>query len=76
MHWDESQQAGRDQTWWEHEQRSRNRLAALLAGAPLGAYGLGRERTMADYAAFSGIDFAARTLSPRAYQPLARLLQG
>ena len=76
MHWDESQQAGRDQTWWEHEQRSRNRLAALLAGAPLGAYGLGRERTMADYAAFSGIDFAARTLSPRAYDPLRRLPQG
>ena len=76
MHWDESQQAGRDQGWWGFEQRSRNRLAALLAGAPLGAYGLGRERTMADYAVFSGIDFAARTLSPRAYQPMARSTQG
>ena len=76
MHWDESQQAGRDQAWWDLEQRSRNRLTALLAGAPLGAYGLGQERTMRDYAAFSGIDFAAGTLSPRAYHPLERLPQG
>lgn len=75
MHWDESQQAGRAQDWWGLEQRSRSRLAALLAGAPLQAYGLGRDRTMADYAAFSGIDFVARTLGPRAYDPLARLPQ-
>ena len=36
----------------------------------MGVYGLGRARTMADYAAFSGIDYAARTLAPRAFQPL------
>ena len=40
---------------------------------PLGAYGLGRVRSMADYAGFSGIDYAARTLAPRAFVPLGRL---
>ena len=57
------------------EQRSRARLAALLAGEPLGVYGLGRVRSMADYAGFSGIDYAARTLAPRAFVPLGRLAQ-
>lgn len=43
------------------------RLAALLwHGADLGAYGLGRQRSLADYAAFSGIDYAARRIAPRA----------
>jgi hypothetical protein len=75
MHWDEEHEKQRARTWWELEQRSRHRLAALLAGEDLGAYGLGRVRTMRDYAAFSGIDFAARTLSSRAYHPLERLAQ-
>jgi hypothetical protein len=75
MHWDDSHDAQRSQNWWALEHRSRNRLEALLAGASLGVYGLGRERSMADYAAFSGIDFASRTLGPRAYHPLQRLAQ-
>ncbi len=72
-HWDEAHEAQRSQTWWTLEQRSRERLSCLLAGEPLGCYGLGKERTMADYAAFSGIDFATRSLSSRAYKPLERL---
>lgn len=75
MHWDDSQDTQRSQSWWALEQRSRTRLAALLTGAPLGVYALGRDRSMADYAAFSGIDFLARTLGPRAYHPLERLAQ-
>ena len=73
MHWDEPHNAQRSQDWWQMEQRSRQRLAALLAGEPLGIYGLGPDRSMAQYAAFSGIDFAARTLASRAYHPLERL---
>ncbi|HSV34203.1 MAG TPA: GlcNAc-transferase family protein, partial [Ramlibacter sp.] len=73
MHWDASQEAERAQGWWTLEQRSRKRLGALLAGEPLGIYGLGQDRSMADYAAFSGIDFAARSLGPRAFLPLHRL---
>jgi len=73
MHWDASHDAQRARTWWELEQRSRRRLASLVSGAALGIYGLGADRSLADYAAFSGIDYAARTLSPRAYRPQERL---
>ena len=55
--------------WWTLEQRSRARLQALVAGADLGVYGLGRQRSLADFAAFSGIDYAARTLAPAAFTP-------
>jgi hypothetical protein len=69
MHWDDDHEAGRTQTWWSLEQRSRMRLHSLLSGAPMGVFGLGRARTMADYAAFSGIDYASRTVEERAYRP-------
>jgi len=68
MHWDDSMDAKRPQNWWALEQRSRGRLAALVAGAPLGVYALGSDRSLADYAAFSGIDYAARVVEPRAYR--------
>ena len=70
LHWDEAQDAQRTHKWWGLEQRSRQRLADLVAGKDLGVYGLGRERTMAQYAAFCGIDYAARTLALQAYKPL------
>jgi hypothetical protein len=70
LHWDQAHEAGRSQGWWQLEQRSRARLAAVVGGEPLGAYGLGTVRSMADYAAFCGIDYAARTLAPQAYRPL------
>ncbi len=73
LHWDAAHEAGRSQNWWELEQRSRARLAALVAGQPLGVYGLGTSRTMADYARWCGIDYAARTLAPQAWRPLAPL---
>lgn len=70
MHWDAAHEALRPHTWWSLEQRARARLAALVAGQPLGVYGLGSVRTLADYAVFSGIDYAARTIAPGAYKPL------
>jgi hypothetical protein len=75
LHWDETHDAQRSQRWQVLEARSRDRLRRLLAGEPLGVYGLGSDRTMADYARFSGIDYAAKTLGPKAYEPLARLDQ-
>ena len=43
------------------------RLAALLwGGADLGVYGLGSQRTLADYAAFSGIDYPQRSIGQAA----------
>jgi hypothetical protein len=35
-----------------------------------GVFGLGRQRTVADYARFSGIDYLGRALAPQAYRPL------
>lgn len=69
LHWDQAHEAQRDVAWWTLEQRSRARLAALVAGEPLGVYGLGAERSLADYAAFSGIDYANRVLQRAAFVP-------
>jgi hypothetical protein len=69
LHWDAAHDALRETDWWTLEQRSRARLAALVAGEDLGVHGLGSVRSLADYAAFSGIDYAARTLAPQAFTP-------
>lgn len=69
LHWDAAHEALREVAWWTLEQRSRARLAALVNGEDLGAYGLGRVRSLADFAAFSGIDYAARRLAPGAFTP-------
>ena len=71
MHWDAGHDAARTQAWPLLERRARERLTALVAGRPMGVYGLGRERSIADYAAFSGIDYVARTVAARAYRPQA-----
>lgn len=48
---------------------AQRRLSALLwESADLGVYGLGRERSLADYADFSGIDYRARRIHPGAYK--------
>ncbi|RYY66785.1 MAG: hypothetical protein EOO24_53750 [Comamonadaceae bacterium] len=71
LHWDTTQDAGRPRTWWELEQRSRRRLSALLAGEPLGAYGLGTVRTLEQYARWCGIDYGRRTLDTLEAQGVA-----
>ena len=67
MHWDKEVDRQRPQTWWTLEQRSRLRLTELVEGRDLGVYSLGRARSLADYAALSGIDYARRTIEPKAY---------
>jgi Glycosyltransferase (GlcNAc) len=69
LHWDADHDAARNVKWTELENRSRQRLAQLVDGAPLGAYGIGSVRTIADFAAFSGIDYSRRHLAPRAFEP-------
>jgi Glycosyltransferase (GlcNAc) len=63
MHWSpehDQERAVRSQVL---EQAARERMARLLWGdGDLGVYGLGTVRTLADYAAFSGIDYAARRI--------------
>jgi hypothetical protein len=75
LHWDPAHDTQRQNNWWTLEQRSRARLADLVAGLPMGVYGLGQVRTMAQYAAVSGIDYATRTLAPIAFVPQERQLQ-
>lgn len=54
-------------TWYFHDRRSALRVQQLLGidGRPLaldfGPYGLGRERSLAEFTRFSGIDYARRT---------------
>jgi hypothetical protein len=60
LHWDPSHEAGGRRPGGTLEQRSRRRLASLLAGEPLGVYGLGTRAHLADYAAG-----AASTTRPR-----------
>lgn len=58
VHWDQGDDQDRPVRWWELEQRSQLRMRALLyEQADLGAYGLGRARSLQDYAAFCGIDY-------------------
>ena len=70
LHWDDTEEAQRQVKWRALEKRSRSRLSQLTSGAPLGVYGLGRVRTLADFAQYCGIDYAQRTIGPQAYQPL------
>ena len=67
MHWTPEQDERRAIRSSMLERAAQLRLAAMLwADADLGAFGLGSARTLADYAAFSGIDYAARTIAPTA----------
>lgn len=69
MHWTPEHDAHRRETSAALTQHAQARLASLLwAGDDLGVYGLGRVRSLSDYAAFSGIDYTARRIDARAYK--------
>ena len=70
LHWDSEHDQHRATRWHDLEGRSRRRFDALVAGQPLGVFGLGSVRPLAQYTEFCGIDFAGRTVGPRAFQPL------
>lgn len=58
----------------QRHERACRRLVALLdgdTGAVLGPYGLGCERTLEDFARFSGLDCATRTIHPDAIAGVA-----
>lgn len=67
MHWSPEHDERRAVRSATLEAAARKRLVSLLwEGGDLGVYGLGTVRSLADYAAFSGIDFAARRIEDRA----------
>jgi len=66
LHWNTVEDEKRKVRWWQHNERSKARLRALLyEGADLGVYGLGVERSLQDFAEFSGIDYLNRTINKR-----------
>jgi hypothetical protein len=67
MHWSPEQDQQRARRSADLERAARARLARILWGSEdFGAYGLGSVRSLAEYAAFSGIDYAERRIEPRA----------
>lgn len=69
LHWSPELDAQRRVRSAQLGEMANRRMAALLwEGADLGVYGLGTARSLADYAAFSGIDYAARRIEPWAYK--------
>ena len=64
------------ETWYFHDRRSVNRLQQLLGvdgmacTIDFGPYGLGRERTLADYTRYTGIDYERRVVSSHALAKL------
>ena len=68
-HWSEEHDKQRRVRWWEREAESKARMKALLCDCQdLGIYGLGKQRSLADYAEFCGIDYAARSINEKARQ--------
>lgn len=66
-HWAEEEDASRPTRWWELNNRASQRMAQIIDGKDFGVYGLGRVRTLEDYAQFSGIDYKNRVVHPKAY---------
>lgn len=64
-HWQDHADPAHHRPWWRTEARSKRRIKALLAD-PSAGMGCGPARTLADYQAYVGVDFAARTYTPAA----------
>jgi hypothetical protein len=70
VHWTPSEDEGRKLRWWELESQSRERMVRLLYRRDLsGAYGLGAQRSLEDFAQFSGIDYIRRSIGPGGAPP-------
>jgi hypothetical protein len=70
-HWDDhTAERGADVDWAERDGPSRERASRLLTQPRLGQFGLGTERSIADYEAFAGISFAHRRVQDYTRQHL------
>ena len=69
LHWDVETDTSVKPRWWAQDKRAKKRLSTLVWGdsSKLGIYGLGRKRSLAEYAQMCGIDYAARVLRPMAF---------
>jgi hypothetical protein len=69
-HWAEEDDSERSERWWEFNNRANFRMTDIVHGKDFGVYGLGKQRTIQQYAEFSGIDYINKTLQPKAYTGL------
>ena len=66
-HWVEREDKVRGERWWDLDRKAKARMVAMLQyNADLGIYGLGKQRTLTEFANFSGIDYRNKTLSKHA----------
>ena len=65
-HWVDHQTRGVEGFWYDLDRAGRRRALALLRYAMVGGLGVGRERTVADYQRYAGIDFTTCTATPEA----------
>jgi hypothetical protein len=65
--WNAEHDTQRKTRWWQYEALSVERQKALYTGESLGIFGLGNQRTLQDFAEFSGVNYLTRTVAPRAY---------
>jgi hypothetical protein len=67
LHWSPDVDEKRNQRWWDLDNKSKERMTNLLhRNKDLGVYGLGKSRSLVEYANFSGIDYRNKTLAPYA----------
>ncbi|WP_263383274.1 UDP-N-acetylglucosamine-transferase [Granulicella arctica] len=60
-HWDDHTSAKKvDREWSELDKCSKERIKLLLEGELLDSFGLGTDRTLADYEAYAGLSFSQR----------------
>lgn len=64
--WSDTLEAYRPVKWWQWDMKSKARLADVVTGKDLGAYGVGRVRTLEQYIELTGIDYKTRKLLPNA----------
>lgn len=67
LHWDCPTDKKRYENWASLKVNSLSRVRSVLSGKQLGIYGIGRERTIEDYANFCGINYANETINVETY---------
>ncbi len=66
-HWDDHVPGGAvERPWHERDAVSLAKVQHFLMARPTGMFGCGDQRTVAEYEAYSGVDFAMRTATPAA----------
>lgn len=63
LHWDIEEDKNRSTRWFTYNDNSKKRLRELLyENKDLGIYGLGKIRTLKEFAEFSGINYSEKTI--------------